>query len=276
MIPQRNISLLANRLVAPGERRIAEDVLERDYCLAWFLIALSQSTLRTALAFKGGTALKRCYFGDYRFSEDLDFTLREEIGFEEIRARLEPVYAFVQANSGITFAFDRQDPRAHLNSHTFYLRYTGPLPRGNDVKVDITINERVVFPLEERCILRGYEEFTDLPENRSLLVYSLEEIAAEKTVALADPARNEPRDLYDLWHLTSHEAVQLDHVIPAICSKLEFREKPCANLQAAIARKEARLEALWNARLSYQMAALPPFAQVFRAVRRTLRQANLP
>ncbi len=30
--------------------------------------------LRDTLVFKGGTALKKCYLGDYRFSEDLDFT----------------------------------------------------------------------------------------------------------------------------------------------------------------------------------------------------------
>lgn len=276
MIPQRNISLLSNRLAAEGGMRIREDVLERDYCLAWFLCALSQSDLRRVLAFKGGTALKRCYFGDYRFSGDLDFTLREPVPFEEIRARLERVYAAVQEQSGITFAFDREDPRSHVNSHTFYLRYTGPLPRGSDVKVDITINELLAFPLEERLILRGYEEFSDLPENRSLLVYSLGEIATEKTIALADPARNEPRDLYDLWHLTTNEGIQMDHLIPAICRKLEFRRKPCEGLQAAIGRKEARLAALWGARLSHQMTSLPPFEEVFRAVRRTLRQVDLP
>lgn len=37
MIPQRNTSLLANRLAKEGGRRIQESVLERDYCLAWFL-----------------------------------------------------------------------------------------------------------------------------------------------------------------------------------------------------------------------------------------------
>lgn len=92
MIPQRNISLLSNRLAAGGGTRIREDVLERDYCLAWFLCGLSESDLRPALAFKGGTALKRCYFSDYRFSEDLDFTLRQPLAFEEIRARLERFY----------------------------------------------------------------------------------------------------------------------------------------------------------------------------------------
>ena len=77
MIPQRNISLLSNRLASEGGRRIREDVLERDYCLAWFLAVLSRSDLKPVLGFKGGTALKRCYFPDYRFSEDLDFTLLE-------------------------------------------------------------------------------------------------------------------------------------------------------------------------------------------------------
>jgi hypothetical protein len=53
----------------------------------------------------------------------------------------------------------------------------GPLPRGNDVKVDITLREHLVYPLQERPILRGYEEFADLPENRLIQVYSLAEIA---------------------------------------------------------------------------------------------------
>jgi predicted nucleotidyltransferase component of viral defense system len=239
LIPQRNISLLSNRLAADGGLRIREDVLERDYCLAWFLNAVAESDLRPVLAFKGGTALKRCYFADYRFSEDLDFTLRQALPFEEIRARLEPVYAAIGQQSGIVFAFDRQEARVRTNTHTFYLRYTGPLPGNNNVKVDITINEVLSFPLANRAVLRGYAEFADIPENRSILVYSLDEIAAEKTVALTDPARNEPRDLYDLWYLTVNEEVQLDHLLPAICQKLEFREKPCEDLQAALARKEA-------------------------------------
>lgn len=34
MIPQRNLSLLSNRLARKGGRRIPEAVLERDYCLS--------------------------------------------------------------------------------------------------------------------------------------------------------------------------------------------------------------------------------------------------
>jgi predicted nucleotidyltransferase component of viral defense system len=276
MIPQRNLSLLANRLAKEGGRRIPESVLERDYCLAWFLAALAESDLKAVLGFKGGTALKRCFFGDYRFSEDLDFTLTAQVTPEELRARLEPVYAAVLDASGIRFSFDREDRQKHENSFTFYLRYEGPLPRGNDVKVDITLSEMLVYPLQERAVLRGYDEFTDLPENRRLLAYSLEEITTEKTLALADKARNEPRDLYDLWHLTSNEGIEIGQLAGAMRKKLEFRGKPCAGLADAIRAKEARLKALWNPRLGYQMAELPEFDDVFRAVQRTLRQADLP
>jgi predicted nucleotidyltransferase component of viral defense system len=276
VIPQRNISLLSNRLAADGGRRIPEHVLERDYCLAWFLAMLSQSDLKTVLAFKGGTALKRCYFGDYRFSEDLDFTLLEAVPPGQIIHRLEAVYRAVLDNSGIAFAFDREDRQKHVNSYTFYLKYNGPLPAGNDVKVDITVREHLVFPLAQRPVLRGYDEFADVPENRSIQVYSLDEIATEKTVALADRARNEPRDLYDLWHLTSNQGIQLDRLTGAICQKIQFRSKECKGLEAAILQKEARLKALWSGRLAYQMTKLPQFDDVFRAIRRTLRQANLP
>jgi hypothetical protein len=102
LIPQRNLSLLANRLARTGGRRIPESVLERDYCLAWLLSSLAEGNLRGRLAFKGGTALKRCYFGDYRFSEDIDFTLLEPTHFEDLRLGLEPVYAGAREASGET------------------------------------------------------------------------------------------------------------------------------------------------------------------------------
>jgi len=275
MIPQRNISLLSNRL-AVGGRRIREDVLERDYCLAWFLCALAQSDLREVLAFKGGTALKRCYFPEYRFSEDLDFTLLSTTTFEDIQRRLEGVYAAVKEGSGISFAFDRKDANSHTNSHTFYLKYTGPLPSSNDVKVDITIREHISFQLQERPILRGYDEFSDIPEGRPIRLYSLDEITAEKLMALADRARNEPRDLYDLWYLTTDAGIGISIVADAIRQKLAFRNKPFEGLEKAIAAKGARLKALWSKRLAYQMINLPEFDAVFRSVRRSIRQAKLP
>lgn len=277
MIPQRNLSLLGNRLHKEhGGRRIPESVLERDYCLAWFLVGLSQSRLGRLLIFKGGTALKRCYFGDYRFSEDLDFTLARPAEFAEIREGLEEVFEHIGQASGIRFAFEREDRESHANSYTFYLSYQGPLPNPNTVKVDITISEVLCFPVEQRPVLRAYPEFDDLPDDRLVAVYCLNEIATEKVVALSDQARNEPRDLYDLWFLTVEAGVDLSQLVTAIAEKLRFRNKDIAGLEDRILQKEQRLKSLWTGRLGHQIEALPEFDEVFRAVRRELRQAGLP
>ena len=51
-------------------------VIDLDYSLGWFLLGLSKNNdLRNCLRFKGGTCLRKCYFSEYRFSEDLDFTM---------------------------------------------------------------------------------------------------------------------------------------------------------------------------------------------------------
>jgi len=152
VIPQRDLSLLSNRLAETGGRRISETVLERDYILSWLLVGLSRSPLRNCLAFKGGTALKKCYFVDYRFSEDLDFTLIEETPWEEIERHLAGAFDETRRASGVEIRLDHLDRHPHENSHTFYLAYEGPLPRarGKTVKTDITIRERIVMGLEVR------------------------------------------------------------------------------------------------------------------------------
>ena len=278
MIPQRNLSLLSNRLAEGGGRRIPEAVLERDYCLAWFLVGLSRMPLKDRLAFKGGTALKRCFFGDYRFSEDLDFTLLGDVPFDLIRRELEPVFAETGRSGGVSIRFSHEERPSHQNSHTFYLSYEGPLPataRPKEVKVDITIKEEIVFPLESRRVLRAYEEYQDLPEEAEVLAYSLNEVAAEKVVALLDAARNEPRDLYDIWFLAGNGHVVLGDVTHAIDKKWAFRKKKPADARQAFESKEARYKKLWNMRLSAQMAELPEFAEVFRFVRRAFRDAGI-
>ena len=215
MIPQRNLSLLSNELARQGGQRIPEAVLERDYCLSWFLVGISQTPfLQEILVFKGGTAIKKCYIPDYRFSEDLDFTL----------------------------------PKIH---------------------------EWVAFPILKKPVLKGYKQYEDLPEDAGVRIYSLDEIAAEKVVALCDRARNEPRDLYDLWQLSNNQHIAVEDLIGAISEKLKFRGKSLEIVRDEFFRKEARLKKLWKLRLSSQMSTLPEFDGVYRVVKRELRQAGI-
>jgi uncharacterized protein len=144
-----------------------------------------------------------------------------------------------------------------------------------EVKVDITIGKLIVLPLRERPVLKGYEEYEDLPEEATILVYSLEEILTEKVVALTDRARNEPRDLYDIWYLTELERMDLSALIPEITAKLAFRGRGLEGMGEEFGKKEARLKKLWQMRLSNQMAELPHFEEVYRAAQRTFRYAGL-
>lgn len=280
MIPQSQISKLSNRLLKEqGGRRIPENVLERDYCIAWFLIGLSRSPLRNKILFKGGTALRRCHFSEYRFSEDLDFTLLQPISFEALKQELEPIYLEIKRASNITFRFSRNDATTHQNCYTFYLTYEGPLPvtsTPKEIKVDITIKEKIFYAPEELAVLKSCDEFTDLPEGEKIMVYSLCEIASEKTVALLDRARTEPRDLYDLWYLTDHSSsVDLQDCLEAINAKLTHRGKKLEEVREEFNKKEGRLKRTWESRLSPQMASLLEFDSLYRAIKRAFRQAKI-
>ena len=56
---------------------IPQDTVDKDYVLGHFLSEIYQH-FEDKIIFKGGTCLRKCYFPDYRFSEDLDFTARSK------------------------------------------------------------------------------------------------------------------------------------------------------------------------------------------------------
>jgi hypothetical protein len=82
-------------MIRPGEIQrkanavgVRDQQIEKDYILSWILFGISKhEQLSKAIVFKGGTVLKKVYFEDYRFSEDLDFTLvNAEVSNEQIFA----------------------------------------------------------------------------------------------------------------------------------------------------------------------------------------------
>ncbi|HXH74685.1 MAG TPA: nucleotidyl transferase AbiEii/AbiGii toxin family protein [Bacteriovoracaceae bacterium] len=281
MILQRNISKIANKLFEAGGkkgRRIPESVIEKDYCLTWFLIGLSQSSLKNSLVFKGGTCLRRCYFKDYRFSEDLDFTLILKLGREEILAKIkDEIFPFVHKEVGMTFGIHKIEEDSQ-NTHQFYLSYIGPLAATTatkTVKVDITFNETLVTEPVSRLILKSYDEYDDFKEVYEVPVYTVDEIVTEKICALIDPKRSEPRDLYDIWHLFNEEGISRDFLPAYVVEKLKAKGVNYADRRNNLAGKEARIGKMWDQRLSQQVSNLPDFGDVFRDVQRNFRQCKI-
>lgn len=192
------------------------EVLERDYLLSWILAGIAHvEALRDTLVFKGGTALKKCYFGDYRFSEDLDFTA---IGSAPTDAAMED--ALKEACSRAMKLLDPYAPveilcERHVErdlhpggQEAFDIRAQFPWHRRPQtrVMVEVAVDETLLKPYTRRPVLHGYDE----PLEAQVLVYSLEEIVAEKLRAILQHARalenrgwvrSRARDYYDLWRI---------------------------------------------------------------------------
>ena len=56
---------------AAARTRVSQVVVEKDYALGYLLGCIGATPeLSETLVFKGGTALRKIYFGFYRFSDD--------------------------------------------------------------------------------------------------------------------------------------------------------------------------------------------------------------
>ena len=79
-------------------------IADLDYVLGCFLSQWYRDKTTQSLRFKGGTCLRKTYFGDYRFSEDLDFTAEERISIEELRALLGQTIQHMQDVFGLNLS----------------------------------------------------------------------------------------------------------------------------------------------------------------------------
>ena len=203
MIDKREI------LEAASALKLLPSIVEKDYVLGWVLAGINaHQETSESWVFKGGTCLKKCYFETYRFSEDLDFTLRDEGHVDEgfLRPVLADVVAWVGEQSGLTIPVDQlgfdiyQNPRGHISCQG-KIAYRGPgSPTSGGwpkIKLDLTADERLVLPAVRREIFHPY---TDRPaQGLWVNCYAYEEAFGEKLRAMGE--RTRPRDLYDVVNL---------------------------------------------------------------------------
>src|SRR5690606_39809631 len=107
MIRTAEISKLAHRL------GLGDKTIEKDYVLTWVLLAIAASRLNNILVFKGGTAIKKMYIPDYRFSEDLDFTLMQShITNVDLLVAIEEVFPWLTREANITLSTRKVEEHA--------------------------------------------------------------------------------------------------------------------------------------------------------------------
>lgn len=271
MIEQRNLFRLQSKLTVRG-RSIPVKTLEKDYIATWILVALSEQDMENFWVFKGGTALKKFYIKNYRFSEDLDFTLLNPITINGLKEKLDGALKKILNLANIPLAINRSE--SHSNSYTIFVNFSGPLgasmSRG-EIKIDLIKNELIQFPIKRKKFFHLYEEYDDIPRDVGVLVYSKEEIIVEKLVSLIDPKRNEPRDIYDVWCLLDKNLVQLDLLKNSFLQKAAFKKIGNMDLAKSLDKKEGIYKRLWDIRLNHQILNLPYFEEVYRDLKRRLR-----
>ena len=271
MIEQRNLFKLQSKLTVEG-KSIPVKTLEKDYILTWILVALAGQNMENLCVFKGGTALKKFFIKNYRFSEDLDFTLLNPISIESLEQKLDNVFAKILDMANIPLAINRSE--VHSNAYTIIVNFSGPLGASinrGEIKIDFTINELLLFPIERKGFFHLYEEYNDIPSDVEVLVYSIEEMIIEKLVCIVDPSRNEPRDIYDVWYLLDNDIVQLGLLKDSFQRKAEFKKISDIELSHSLDKKEGIYKRLWDIRLNHQMQNLPHFELVFRYLKRRFR-----
>lgn len=267
-------------MIKPGEIQIKarefgvrDQQIEKDYILSWILQGLAQhEELSKAIVFKGGTVLRKVYFEDYRFSEDLDFTLLDDgITHEQIFEWFEEVFEYIkeEANIPLELIDNNEHEDGGIN---FYISYVGPLGglgATKKVKVDISRSENLVFEPVLNDVFTGYTD----QEEHQLLCYSLEEVLVEKLRSVMQ--RMQARDFYDIWYLLEINEMDVDFYINEFKTKCESKEVNPADFHKKLEQRLPQYKGRWQKSMADQIHDLPDFDTVFREVTRHLKKLEL-
>jgi len=266
MIEQKEINKVASK------NRVSDRQIEKDYVLSWLLFAISKNKiLYSTLVFKGGTVLKKAYFEDYRFSEDLDFTLIDEtVSTEQIFTEFNNLFDFIKEESNIDMRIDPKKWTIHESgSLQFFIDYVASLQGSTgsrDLKIDITRGEILETEVEHKTIYRNY---SDLEIDFKMQCYSLAEVLIEKMTALM--GRTEPRDLYDFWYLTEVERIEIANYLFEFQNKAQHKKQDPKRFMEKVLSKETAFKRDWEKKLVSQIHDLPEFEEIFRESKRHLK-----
>ncbi len=272
MIPQKEISIYSEQF------GINKEVIDKDWALGHFIAAIyNEPSLNANLIFKGGTCLKKCWFKDYRFSEDLDFTCRAE-DFILLDSHLEFICTHVLENAGIRTSIVSLNPLNFQNKLTGYaaiIKFWGADHSKNEapppperwqtkIKIEIILYETVLFKEVQKKVLHPYSD--NLALNDTIPCYAIEEVLSEKLRALIQRSYTAPRDYYDIWYLSRNiPDIKWDIVIKAFYQKMEYKGLKFTGVDQLInAKIDRKMKGAWLNSLGHQVSqsVLPSYQNV--------------
>lgn len=263
-------------MIKPGEIQkwankvgVRDSQIEKDYILSWILCGIANHIeLSKEIVFKGGTVLKKVYFADYRYSEDLDFTLNAERSNDQLKVWFDQVFEYIREEANIPLEIIDQNYHQDGGMNV-YISYIGPF--GGDgsnkkVKVDISRSEGLVF---DSVTKPAFLNYSDLIEHE-LQCYSLEEVLTEKLRSTMQ--RMQPRDYYDIWYLLEVHGMDIEFIIPEFILKCKAKGIDPAAFHKSIEKRLPQYKGRWTRSMADQIKDLPPFEQVEREMKRHLKR----
>jgi predicted nucleotidyltransferase component of viral defense system len=270
MIKPKEISRKANK------EGVRQQQVEKDYIISWILWGVyKHNLLKKGLIFKGGTCIKKIHIEDYRYSEDIDFTLHpdleQEIPNDELYTSFDEVFVVIKEKANIDLSIPEESKEIHESGGIkFFIDYIGPLGGKVDhVKTDISREEKLEFVVKQLNMLNRYSDIAEEDEV-TIQCYGLEEIVIEKMVALM--GRTIPRDLYDFEYLTNTEGIKLQDIFYEFQNKAEYKGYNPAEFIQKVNEKEHIMEKAWTINLSNQIKNLRKFKDVWRDFQKQLRK----
>jgi predicted nucleotidyltransferase component of viral defense system len=248
------------------------DLIEKDLILHQMLSDLSQDPFFAEnFLFKGGTCLIKCYFGYARFSEDIDFTWKDQSAFskmsgKKIRSQLSEiidktgrVFEGIAKKRGFDFKCVKSNPDyvelgGSDKTCTLKIWYDSEiLGRRSFVKVQINFVEQMCFsPTKGQLsgLLTGKHEqlkalFPDetAEYSKKILfgVYDIREILSEKVRALLTREGTKARDFVDVYLIWKRFGIAPESVEKCIIGKIGFSLKLYAKYRDHLKQKVALL-----------------------------------
>ncbi len=249
------------------ERR---ELIEKDIILHKILLDLSENKFFSDnFLFKGGTCLIKAYFGYYRFSEDIDFTWKNQEAWnkksqKKIRRYLSGlienvggIFEDIAEKRGLDFILDKSNSKylefgGGGKTTTFKIWYRSEiLDRESFFKVQINFVDLLCFPHKQRKLKSLLTEKIDENKKKELSflfpdeykeyskkidfsVYDEREILCEKIRAILTRKGIKMRDFVDIY-LISRE-LDLEEIKKECLDKIKFAlslyEKYRENLKA--------------------------------------------
>ncbi len=270
------------------QKKVPKATIDKDWVLGHFIDAIfTLPECRQNLVFKGGTCLKKCWFNDYRFSEDLDFTSTNP-DFVLTRKLLERIISLVNERTEIPLHIQKLEQLRFNDMPTGFaaiIKFWGadhprnqappPVQRWQtSIKIEIILYEQMVFPSEIRPVHHEYSDKLSETISAGVPGYSIQEVLAEKLRALIQRSYTAPRDFYDIWYLSRNApGLNWDAIKDAFHQKMKFKNINFTGIDQMINEEnDKQLMAAWKNSLAHQIPGdyFPDYSTVRDEIKRLL------